>query len=213
MDDVKQMISGLRAQMTRALESHAQDKSLSEIGAAVREQVVRVLKRDDLRISTEVLLVSLRNAFTRYETFEPSYQRQAVEDAIQIIEELETLVVADKVLNPDRIELPDPPPSMKHIVPEVNRIENERRRQRERLKREESGSLNSRRGDRGAKGEAESGRETLSFSDGRPASSKRRGKRGRRPDVKPAEGAKPVEKTDGKSDGAKRRSRRPRRRK
>jgi len=231
MDDVKQTIQHLREMMTAQIEGEPDRIKVSEVGAQTRETVVRLLKRDDLRIAPEILLNDLRNNFARYEAFEPALQMRAVEDALHIIEQLEILVVAEKFLNPNRITLPDPPPSMDKVVPEIRRLRTEGKRQKERLQRERETQRDRqvqrdrpvqrppRRPARPAPiaERPEPVREELAFADNRLVGAKRRG-RGRRPDGKPQPpkpevpgGAKPENKPpDG---GAPHRSgRRPRRR-
>lgn len=211
MDEIKQSIQRLREAMTAQIEDHESKVKLSEMGAQTREQVVRLLKRDDLRIGPEVLLNDLRNTFARYETFEPVYQLRAVEDALHIVEQLEILVVGEKFLNPDRIEMPDPPAPMARVKSEIERIKTEGRREKERLQRDRQTERDRkvqrdqppqrerqpqrppRRPNRGVKqppaGE-EKGRDDLAFADGGAVGAKRRpdrrGGRGRRPEAGPA---------------------------
>jgi hypothetical protein len=119
------------------LENKALGARLSEVGAVVREQVVRLLKRKDLRIGMEVALNDLRNAFTGYETLDPKNQHDVLADATRVIEELETLIAADRVLNPDRQELPEPPPLVAKLVRgQVDKILKEAREKKERLQKE-----------------------------------------------------------------------------
>jgi hypothetical protein len=229
MEDIKGTIAQLREMMNKQLEGENPETKLSEVGAVVREIVVRLLKRTDLRIATELFFNDLRNNFTRFETFDREYQRKAVEDAMRIIEQLEALVIAEKVVNPDRLVLPEPPASMSRVKSEISRIQSEERDARDRMQRARDVQTDG--GGRGGRGKEkpEAGRPELSFSDKRPASGNRRGDRrgGRRRgggggsggsgggggDSKPQPAAPQPRGGDGgqKTDGPPR-SRRPRRR-
>jgi hypothetical protein len=212
MDDLRATIGRLRDAMTQWLEAGGAAARPADVGALVREQVVRLLKRRDLRLKPEVLLHDLRNVFTGYETLDHENQRQAVEDAMRVVEEFETLLAAERVLNPDRAELPDPPAFMAATVKsQIERIKQDAREQRDRMQHE---ALTQRIGQRrphphphprgparplteGAPVVGEKGRVDLVFTDSRAVDNERRGDRRPRPprrgpEAPPAEaGAKP----------------------
>jgi len=138
MDEMKRFVTRVRDTLTKQLEDLSASKRLyPDFGAQVREQALRLLRRKDLRIITEVLLHDMRNLFSGFETLDINNRRLVIEDALRIIESLDALIASEQMLNPDRIELPPPPPSMAAIVQEKERvIRQEERRQKERIQAE-----------------------------------------------------------------------------
>jgi hypothetical protein len=135
MDEFRQTLGRLREVVTQWLEPNALRPV--DAGAVVREQVVRLLKRRDLRIAAEALLGDLRNAVTGYETFDHENQRHALEDAMRVIEKIEALIAGERVLNPDRIDMPDPPAALgAQLKNNLDKIRQEARTQKDRLQRE-----------------------------------------------------------------------------
>lgn len=138
MDEIRQTVEQLRATVTSHLENKNGDARFSDVGAFVREQVVRLLKRKDLRIGFEVILNDLRNVFTGFETFDHEYQRQFLEDAMRLIEQVEVMIAADKVLNSERLTLPSPPPTTIDMVKnKIDKYVQIAREQKERLHKDQ----------------------------------------------------------------------------
>lgn len=205
MDDIKRATNWLRESLTKYLEEGNRYSRYHELGGLVREQVVRLLKRKDLRINMEILLHDLRNTFSGFETIDQTQQRLFVEDALHVIEQIELLITADKVLNTERMPLPDPPEATAAMVQkEEKKIRQEEQRLKERLRHEEKKSHLPRRGYRtpgkpkaapGAPPE-EKQRDDLVFADSRRVGFRRsdrrnRDQRGEQPAPRPAgEGAK-----------------------
>jgi hypothetical protein len=136
MDDLKLTVTRLHDMITETLEDPAQRRH-AELGLQLREQVVRLLRRKDLRISVEVLLHDLRNVFSGFETFDPNNRRQTMEHALQIIENLDVLIAGDQALNADRIELPPPPPVVAEVIGDKEKkVRQEARSQLDRLRAE-----------------------------------------------------------------------------
>ncbi len=134
MDDFKITIARLRDMITEQLDDPAQRRH-ADLGAQVREQVVRLLRRKDLRIAAEFALHDLRNVFSGFETFDPNNRRQTMEQALRLIENLDVLIAGDQALNPDRGELPPPPPVIADLLGDKERkVRQETRSQLDRLR-------------------------------------------------------------------------------
>lgn len=191
------------------MEEGVQYNRSHELGGLVREQVVRLLKRKDLRINMEILLHDLRNTFSGFETMDPSQQKFFVEDALHVVERIEILITAEKVLNPDRCPLPEPPETTAPLVQkEEKKIRQEEQRLKERLRHEEKKTHLPRRGFRErerpvGKPKAPAGappdekqRDDLVFADSKRVGFRRNDRRNRdqraeqAPPPRPADGAK-----------------------
>lgn len=138
MDEIRQTVEQLRESVTSHLENTDTPVRISDVGAQVREQVVRLLKRKDLRIGFEVILNDLRNVFTGFETFDHDYQRQFLEDAMRLIEQAEVMIAADKIINSERLILPSPPTTTIDMVRgKVDKILQAARDQKDRLHKDQ----------------------------------------------------------------------------
>jgi len=171
MQEMKQIVNRLRDLLTNRLKEEAptNGRRSVDLGAQVRDQVVRLLRRKDLRITSEVLLHDLRNAFSGFETFDEDNQRVTVEESLRIIENLDALLAAEQAYNKDRGELPPPPPATAPLVEKEERdLRRKEREAKERLKsernkRRQARHTPSRRGKQGEGDRDKKGRSDLVF--------------------------------------------------
>lgn len=228
MNEMKRTLDRLRDTITGCMQERGGSRRYPEVGAKIRENVIRLLRRDDLRITVEALLRDLRNCFSGFETLDVATREKVMKDALGVIEILDSLVASDQALNPDRIDLPEPPDSMRPLVEaEEKRLRKDAKRNLDRL-RAESNKLRSRRSanrlsqkDSGDKGrDHRKTRRDLKFASGEKQSDRDRTRTaddGRtKIEANPGGDAKTTEKgiansgTPRKSRRGRRRSRRPR---
>jgi len=137
MDEMKKTIGRLREMLTEQLHDENANQRHSDHGAQVREHVMRLLRRKDLRISTEVMLNDLRNIYSGYEALDDENRTYASEEALHIIENVEALIASEQALNSDRVELGEPPASVAELIGNQERVLRQKEKaQKERLRAE-----------------------------------------------------------------------------